>query len=118
MPEPMRAPQFSPKSLEGSIDAATGALLALQRPDGHWVFELEADATIPAEYVLMRHYLAEPVDSELEAKIARYLRRIQGEHGGWPLFQDGAFDMSASVTTTGSLGLATRSVGAEIAAGN
>ena len=23
-------------------------------PDGHWVFELEADATIPAEYVLLR----------------------------------------------------------------
>ena len=26
-----------------------------------------------------------------------YLRRIQGEHGGWPLFHDGEFDMSASV---------------------
>jgi squalene-hopene/tetraprenyl-beta-curcumene cyclase len=97
MPEPMRAPQFSPRSLEGAIAAASDALLALQRPDGHWVFELEADATIPAEYVLMRHYLAEPVDAELEAKIARYLRRIQGEHGGWPLFQDGDFNMSASV---------------------
>jgi squalene-hopene/tetraprenyl-beta-curcumene cyclase len=84
-------------AVERSIDAATGALLALQRPDGHWVFELEADATIPAEYVLLRHYLAEPVDGALEAKIAVYLRRIQGEHGGWPLFQDGAFDMSASV---------------------
>src|SRR3954464_581027 len=83
--------------LESSIDSATLALLEYQRPDGHWVFELEADATIPAEYVLLRHYLAEPVDSALEAKIAVYLRRIQGEHGGWPLFQDGAFDMSASV---------------------
>src|SRR6267154_3945039 len=91
--------QISPAAspLDRSIDAATGALLALQRPDGHWVFELEADATIPAEYVLLRHYLAEPVDAALEAKIAVYLRRIQGEHGGWPLFRDGAFDMSASV---------------------
>ena len=26
-----------------------------------------------------------------------YLRRIQGAHGGWPLFHDGAFDISASV---------------------
>jgi|AmaraimetFIIA100_FD_contig_111_135437_length_4798_multi_9_in_0_out_0_4 squalene-hopene/tetraprenyl-beta-curcumene cyclase len=84
-------------SLDDSIEAATRALLALQQPDGHWVFELEADATIPAEYVLLRHYLAEPVDTKLEAKIAAYLRRIQGEHGGWPLFHDGAFDMSASV---------------------
>ena len=83
--------------LDQRIAAATRALLALQQPDGHWVFELEADATIPAEYVLLRHYLAEPVDAALEAKIAVYLRRIQGEHGGWPLFHDGAFDMSASV---------------------
>jgi squalene-hopene/tetraprenyl-beta-curcumene cyclase len=82
---------------ERNIEAATRALLAMQRPDGHWVFELEADATIPAEYVLLRHYLAEPVATELEAKIAVYLRRIQGKHGGWPLFHDGAFDMSASV---------------------
>ena len=79
------------------IETATRALLDLQRPDGHWVFELEADATIPAEYVLLRHYLAEPVDAALEAKIAVYLRRIQGDHGGWPLFRDGDFDMSATV---------------------
>jgi len=88
-------PAVSP--VDRSIEAATRALLGLQRPDGHWVFELEADATIPAEYVLLRHYLAEPADAPLEAKIAVYLRRIQGEHGGWPLFRDGAFDMSASV---------------------
>ena len=54
------------------------------------MFELEADSTIPSEYVLLRHYLGEPVDSELEAKIANYLRRTQGAHGGWPLVQDGA----------------------------
>jgi squalene-hopene/tetraprenyl-beta-curcumene cyclase len=83
--------------LERSIDSATLALLARQRPDGHWVFELEADATIPAEYVLLRHYLGEPVDAALEAKIAVYLRRIQGAHGGWPLFADGDLDISATV---------------------
>ncbi len=83
--------------LDAGIQAATRALLARQQPDGHFVFELEADATIPAEYVLLRHYLAEPVDTALEQKIAVYLRRIQGAHGGWPLFRDGDFDMSASV---------------------
>ena len=83
--------------LTHSVGKAADALLKLQQPDGHWVFELEADATIPAEYVLLRHYLAEPVDAELEQKIAVYLRRIQGKHDGWPLFHDGEFDMSASV---------------------
>jgi squalene-hopene/tetraprenyl-beta-curcumene cyclase len=84
-------------SLEAGIEAATRALMARQQADGHFVFELEADATIPAEYVLLRHYLAEPVDTPLEEKIAAYLRRVQGAHGGWPLFADGDFDMSASV---------------------
>jgi squalene-hopene/tetraprenyl-beta-curcumene cyclase len=83
--------------LETAIASATDALLARQQPDGHWVFELEADATIPAEYVLLAHYLGERADPALEAKIAVYLRRIQGDHGGWPLFHGGAFDMSASV---------------------
>jgi len=84
-------------ALERAIATATDALLARQQADGHWVFELEADATIPAEYVLLRHYLGEPVDAALEAKIAVYLRRIQGAHGGWPLFKDGDLDISATV---------------------
>jgi len=88
---------MSELDLEGPIDRATQALLVCQRSDGHFLFELEADATIPAEYVLLRHYLGEPVDAALEAGIATYLRRIQAPHGGWPLFQDGAFDMSATV---------------------
>src|SRR5213595_144520 len=86
-----------PVALEKSITSATEALLGYRQSDGHFVFELEADSTIPSEYILLRHYLAEPVDAELEAKIANYLRRTQGNHGGWPLVQDGAFEMSASV---------------------
>ena len=89
--------QESSAVLDRAIDKAAAALLALQKPDGHWVFELEADATIPAEYILLRQYLAEPDDPALERKIAVYLRRIQGKHGGWPLFHEGPFDMSASV---------------------
>jgi squalene-hopene/tetraprenyl-beta-curcumene cyclase len=88
---------MSELDLDRHIDSAAEALLARQRPDGHFLFELEADATIPAEYVLLRHYLGEPVDAPLEAKIAAYLRRTQAPYGGWPLFQDGAFDMSATV---------------------
>lgn len=91
------ARELTLSEIEGAITAAKSALLALQRDDGHFVFELEADATIPAEYVLMRHYLAEPVDAVLEGKIANYLRRIQSEDGGWPLVHDGASNISASV---------------------
>jgi squalene-hopene/tetraprenyl-beta-curcumene cyclase len=99
--------------LEQHIQQATQALLAQQRPDGHWVFELEADATIPAEYVLLRHYLGEPVDAALEAKIAVYLRRIQGDHGGWQLFRDGELDVSATVKAYFALKMIGDSVDAE-----
>ncbi len=96
-PADPRAEAIHAAALERHIETATQALLAGQRTDGHWVFELEADATIPAEYVLLRHYLGEPVDIALEARIAAYLRRIQGDHGGWPLFRDGDLDVSATV---------------------
>src|ERR1700759_2089872 len=83
-------------ALEPAIGKAFAALTRWQRKDGHWVFELEADGTIPAEYGLLEHYL-DRIDPALEAKIGVYLRRIQGEHGGWPLFHDGKFNLSASV---------------------
>src|SRR5471032_2712190 len=84
-------------ALEASVARAADAILADQHPDGYWLYQLEADATIPAEYVLLVHYLAETPNLELEAKIARYLRRIQRDDGGWPLFTDGAMDVSAIV---------------------
>jgi squalene-hopene/tetraprenyl-beta-curcumene cyclase len=83
--------------VERSIARAAKALHARQREDGHWLFELEADATIPAEYVLLRQFRGEERDVGLERRIAAYLRRVQGEHGGWPLVHGGAFDVSASV---------------------
>ena len=86
-----------PLDFDKSAESAIRALFKSQQDDGHWVFELEADATIPSEYVLLRHYRGEPVDKVLEQKVAVYLRRIQGAHGGWALYHEGDFDMSASV---------------------
>ena len=82
--------------LERSVSRAAVALARRQRADGHFLFELEADSTIPAEYVLLEHFL-DRIDPALESKIAVYLREMQGAHGGWPLFHGGAFDLSCSV---------------------
>ena len=92
----LRATAFDP-ALDLAIESASAALLSRQKPDGHWVFELEADATIPAEYILLVHYLGETPNLELERKIGVYLRRIQGAHGGWPLYHAGDLDVSATV---------------------
>jgi squalene-hopene/tetraprenyl-beta-curcumene cyclase len=84
--------------LDDAIGRAADALIGAQHADGHWLFELEADATIPAEYILLRHYLGRPdPDPDLEARIAAFLRAQQGNDGGWPLFYGGALDLSCSV---------------------
>jgi squalene-hopene/tetraprenyl-beta-curcumene cyclase len=82
--------------IDAAIARAVDSLLSSQHDDGHWVFELEADATIPAEYILLEHYLG-AIDPGIEERIARYLRAAQGPDGGWPLFFGGAMDLSASV---------------------
>lgn len=90
------SPGPRPAGIDTAIARAADALRAQQRSDGHFAYELEADATIPSEYVLLKHFLGEP-DPVIEAKIAVYLRRRQGSHGGWPLVHGGAFNISASV---------------------
>ncbi len=91
--------------LDRSIAAARDALVARQNAAGYWLFELEADCTIPAEYIMMMHFLDE-IDAHLETKIAAYLRSHQAEHGGWPLYRGGEFNMSCSVKAYYALKLA------------
>lgn len=92
-------------ALDQAVRKASDALLFAQRPDGHWCFELEADCTIPAEYILMMHFMDE-IDPELEAGLADYIRSHQAAHGGWPLFTGGRFDMSCSAKAYAALKLA------------
>ena len=83
-------------SLNKAINSAKKNLLSKQSNDGHWVYELEADCTIPAEYILMNHFTGE-IENDKEEKIAEYLRSQQNEEGGWSLYTGGNFDLSCSV---------------------
>ncbi|MDQ6988000.1 MAG: squalene--hopene cyclase, partial [Mariprofundaceae bacterium] len=73
--------------------------------EGCWSFELEADCTITAEYILMMHFMDE-VDATLQGRMARYLRALQNPDGGWPLYANGKNDISCSVKTYYALKLA------------
>ncbi len=90
-------PEVDAGALDAVITDARDGLRARQNPDGHWVFVLEADATIPAEFILFQHYLAEEPDPALSTRIGSYLRNIQNADGGWPLFYQGDNDISATV---------------------
>src|SRR5512132_2766246 len=83
-------------ALDQTIAEAATWLAEQQAEDGHWVFELYADATMPSEYIFLNHYLGE-INNDIEHKIARYLRRTQGKDGGWRLFPGGDFDLNATV---------------------
>jgi squalene-hopene/tetraprenyl-beta-curcumene cyclase len=85
-------------NLDSSIKSAKNKLHEQQHNDGHWVYELEADCTIPAEYILMNHFAGE-INDKIEEKIAAYLRAQQNEEGGWSLYTGGNFDLSCSVKT-------------------
>ena len=90
-------PVFGIDGIDHAIAKAETALLSTQRPDGHFVFELEADVSIPSEYILFKHFRGAEIRYGIGQKFARYLRTHQTAGGGWPLFADGGFNISSSV---------------------
>jgi squalene-hopene/tetraprenyl-beta-curcumene cyclase len=91
--------------LDRAVADARDAVAARQSAEGYWLFELEADCTIPAEYIMMMHFLDE-IDAALEVKLCRYLRAAQGENGGWPLYHGGDMNLSCTVKAYYALKLA------------
>lgn len=102
---------FKDGQLDAAIEKAQTKLLSLQNSKGYWVFDLEADCTIPAEYIMMMHYLGD-IDSALQGKIANYLRSRQSADGSYPLFTHGPGDISCSVKVYFALKMAGDSIDA------
>ena len=103
------ANKVSISGLNAAIERAQSKLLSLQNPAGYWVFELEADCTIPSEYIMMMHYL-DDIDETLQSKMAVYLRGRQSEDGSYPLFAGGPGDISCSVKVYYALKMAGDSI--------
>ncbi len=90
-------PLFSVERLNEAIRKARNRFLNIQNEAGYWVFDLEADTTIPSEYILLQRFLGYEIPSDLKERFGRYLRNRQLENGGWPLYYEGEADISASV---------------------
>jgi len=78
-----------------AVDQAVANLLQRQRADGSWMGELESNAAITAEYLLMRRYLG-VVDPAREAAAIRYLRAQQGADGSYSIAPGIAGDISVT----------------------
>jgi squalene-hopene/tetraprenyl-beta-curcumene cyclase len=87
-----------------AIDGARNWLLAQQHEDGYWCGELEADSTLESDYILM-HTLLGTSNQERFQKCANYILRHQDEDGGWPIYNGGPSNISASVKAYFSLKL-------------
>ncbi len=71
---------------------------SLQSPEGYWVFALEADVTIPSEYIMFQRFLNREMDPKVAERLGNYIRSKQMPDGGWPLHDhDGPVNISASV---------------------
>jgi len=86
---------LSERLLQG-IDRACKYLLALQKPDGHWVGELQGDTILESEYILLLAFLGEE-STPIARKAANYILEQQQPDGSWSNYPDGPFDMSVSV---------------------
>ncbi|MDT8408202.1 MAG: squalene--hopene cyclase [Wenzhouxiangellaceae bacterium] len=84
------------EQLNATIRKSIDRLLSDQHADGHWIYELEADCTIPAEYICYLHYMDDR-DPVLEQRLGRYLLQNQMSNGAWPLFHGGIADISCTV---------------------
>lgn len=79
-----------------TADRGRAALLAQQKPDGHWVGELEGDTILESEFILLLAFLGKENEPRVR-KLANYLLAKQLPDGGWPNYPGGPAEVSVSV---------------------
>jgi squalene-hopene/tetraprenyl-beta-curcumene cyclase len=94
-----------PGKLRSAVHAARQALLRRQKPDGHWVGELQGDTILESEFALLLAFLGRLDDPDF-GKLAAYIRQQQQPDGGWTNYPGGPADVSVSVKAYFALKLA------------
>src|SRR5580658_1759417 len=80
-----------------AIDASRQYLFSIQdREDGYWWGELGADTTLVSDYILL-HRLLGTENAVRTQKCAVEILNRQNSDGGWPIYNDGPSNISASV---------------------
>ena len=92
-------------ALSRTIARARDWLIEQQDPAGFWWGELESNASITSEYLLLTHHLGIG-DRQQWDGIARYIRAQQRPEGFWAQYLDGPGDVSTSVEAYFALKLA------------
>ena len=86
-------------------DKGVDALLHRQHPDGWWKGDLESNASIEAEDLLLRRFLGILSEDTLAAT-ARWIRHRQRDDGTWSPYHEGPQDISITTEAYVALRLA------------
>lgn len=86
-------------------DKGIDALLHRQHPDGWWKGDLESNASIEAEDLLLRQFLG-ILDEDTLAATARWIRHRQRDDGTWSPYYKGPRDISITTEAYAALRLA------------
>ncbi len=83
------------EALDRCLERAIAHMRAIQHPDGYWWGELEANATMASEHVMLEHVLG-IVDPARMRKLACYLLSRQQRDGSWAVYYGGPGDVSVT----------------------
>ena len=92
-------------ALDATIRRARSFLLLAQHPPGYWWGELESNATMEAEFLLLTHFLG-IADKERWRKLANHILSQQRDDGTWGQFYGAPGDLSTSAECYFALKLA------------
>ena len=79
-----------------ALERGRVGLLERQRPDGHFVGELEGDTILESEFILLLAFLGKLNDPRIR-RAANYLLEQQQDDGGWSNYPGGPAEISVSV---------------------
>jgi squalene-hopene/tetraprenyl-beta-curcumene cyclase len=82
--------------MTSAIKGAQDYLFSRMYPEGYWCGELEADTTLESDYIFL-HTLLGTRDEVRMQKTARQILKYQNKDGGWPIYEGGPSNISASV---------------------
>ena len=100
-----RESQVDATAVNAAVATASHYLLGIQYPDGYWWGELESNATMEAEYLLLSRFLGLQ-DEDKTRKLANHIVREQRDDGTWGQFYGAPGDLSTSTECYFALKLA------------